>query len=99
MILALLDGIVITSFLCHRFQPAPMQVLLSEEITGSLRKIKVHYNLCSSGLPIYKQNCNFKLRNPNLFFAQGVFDPSEGSVQESGEKRTDCSNRQDQKVS
>ena len=29
----------------NRFEPAPVQVLLSEEITGSIRKLKV--GLCS----------------------------------------------------
>lgn len=33
-------------FVSSRFQPAPMQVLLSEEITGSLRQIKVYFTSC-----------------------------------------------------
>lgn len=32
-------------YLCNRFQPAPVQVLLSEEITGSIRKLKVERDL------------------------------------------------------
>ena len=31
----------LTGHLRFRFEPAPVQVLLSEEITGSLRKLKV----------------------------------------------------------
>ena len=31
----------LTGHLHFRFEPAPVQVLLSEEITGSLRKLKV----------------------------------------------------------
>jgi hypothetical protein len=31
----------ITGHLHFRFEPAPVQVLLSEELTGSLRKLKV----------------------------------------------------------
>lgn len=34
----------LTCFLHFRFEPAPVQVLLSEEITGSLRKLKVQWN-------------------------------------------------------